>query len=79
MENKNFHILSQEIIKTKAHRDNYLALNEMVVLSSTTLLANITKQKKFQKESTKRRCYRTSGGSFILKRHKRKHQTKLCV
>lgn len=49
MENKNFHILSQEIIKTKAHRDNYLALNEMIVLSSTTLLANITKQKNSKK------------------------------
>ena len=51
MENKNFHILSQEIIKTKAHRDNYLALNEMIVLSSTTLLANITKQKKNSKKN----------------------------
>lgn len=49
MENKNFHILSQEIIKTKAHCDNYLALNEMIVLSSTTLLANITKQKNSKK------------------------------
>lgn len=49
MENKNFHILSQEIIKTKAHRDNYLALNDMIVLSSTTLLANITKQKNSKK------------------------------
>lgn len=49
MENENFHILSQEIIKTKAHRDNYLALNEMIVLSSTTLLANITKQKNSKK------------------------------
>lgn len=49
MENENFHILSQEIIKTKAHRDNYLALNDMIVLSSTTLLANITKQKNSKK------------------------------